>query len=116
MFCWTFFVLIGNGRRVIVDRVRADDLRTACLQWAQVIETDEFIPTRWRRMAAWGLPTDAEHEFASRADLEEVWCFHCTFGIADNELPEAWGGNHPMVWVVKTVGRKGDGGQKRGRR
>ena len=107
MLKWTFFVLIGKGRRVVVDQVEADDFQGAYLQWGQVVEIEEFISTWWRRMAAQILPSDAEHEFAGRTDLEGVWTFNSTFGIADDELPETWDGTYPSVWVVKTVGSKG---------
>lgn len=52
MLCWTFFVLVGNGKRLIVDQVRAGDLRSAYLQWAQVIDIEGITLTPEGRATA----------------------------------------------------------------
>jgi hypothetical protein len=102
MACWTFVVLIGNGRRVIVDQVTAIDLRSAYLQWARVIKIKDVTLTEEGRRAAWGLPQDIEDEFACRPDLKGVWCSVCTFDVLEEDRPEAWGNDYPVVWVIKT--------------
>jgi hypothetical protein len=102
MDCWTFFVLIGNGRCIAIDQVRARDLRSAYLEWAKIVEIPDVWLSQKGRTTAWGLPPDIEREFASRRDLESVWTSVCYFDVPDGELPEEWGRNYPSVWVVKT--------------
>jgi hypothetical protein len=103
MYYWTFFVLIGNGRRTVVDQVKASDLRSACLQWAQVFEIDDEVwLSQQDRMTAWDLPEDLEHGYAYQTDLPSVWSFVCSFGVPDGHLPDEWRGEFPKVWIIKT--------------
>jgi len=110
MLCWTFFVLVGNGKRLIVDQVRAGDLRSAYLQWAQVIDIEGITLTPEGRATAWGLDrvAELEYEFGCRPDLKAVWCSICTFDLSDEDRPEEWGGRFPAAWVIKTdIGHPG---------
>ncbi len=104
MHCWTFFVLIGNGRRVIVNQVRADDLESAILKWAQIVEIEDVWITDEGRMTAWNLPPGVEEEFGPfRHDLKGIWRCECTFGVwRDEDFPLEWGREYPDVWVIKT--------------
>ena len=102
MYYWTFFLLIGKERRLLIDQVVAGDLRSAYLEWAKVVEIEDVWISAKGRSTAWGMAPNPESDYAIRSDLKNVWCSICTFDIADGDIPDEWGGQYPNVWVIKT--------------
>jgi hypothetical protein len=98
---WTFMTLVGNGKRVYVEQVRANEFRSALKAWYRTVVIEGMSGEARERMASREPPHDAVTEFAWHWD-SGVWTFLCGFGMDELEFPEEWGYKAPAVWVIKT--------------
>jgi hypothetical protein len=103
MALWTFMTLVGNGKRVYVEQVRASDFRSALQTWARTVVIEGMTEEARKRMASWKPPDDAVTEFVWQWN-SGVWHFVCHFGMDELEFPEEWGYEAQAVWVIKTDG------------
>jgi ribosomal protein S21 len=101
MALWTFMTLVGNGKRVYVDQVRANDFRSALKAWHRIVDIEGMTDEARERMSSEEPPDDAVTEFA-RQWRSGVWTFGSDFGRNEHEFPEEWGYKAPAVWVIKT--------------
>jgi hypothetical protein len=99
MALWTFMTLVGNGKRVYIEQVKASDLRSALRAWHRTVVIDGMTDESRQRMASREPPDDAVTEFVWEWD-SGVWTFDCDFEM--DEFPEEWGSKAPAVWVIKT--------------
>jgi hypothetical protein len=99
MALWTFMTLVGNGKRVYVEQVRANDFRSALKAWARTIDIEGMTDGARERMSSREPPDDAVTEFTWQWN-SGVWVFESDFEM--DELPEEWGFEAPAVWVIKT--------------
>jgi hypothetical protein len=95
--------LVGNGKRVYVEQVRANDFRSALKAWARTIDIEGMTEAARKRMASWEPPDDAVDEYVWDWD-SGVWTFGCDLEM--DVLPEEWGRKAPSVWVIKTDNRQ----------
>jgi hypothetical protein len=101
MALWTFITLVGNGKRVYADQVRASDFRSAIEAWGKTVVIEGMSEDARKGITSWNPPVDAVHEFEWSRN-SGVWMFGCSFGMA--EPPEEWGREFPSVWVIRTDG------------
>ena len=99
MAVWTFMTLIGNGKRVYVDQVKASDFRSALKAWCASVKIDGMTEEARGRMASREPPHDAVTEFVWRWNTG-VWTFECDLGM--DEYTGERRANTPSVWVIKT--------------
>jgi hypothetical protein len=99
MAVWTFMTLVGNGKRVYVDQVRASDFRSALKAWSASVEIDGMTEEARSKMASWEPPNDAVREYVWHWDTG-VWTFGCDFEM--DEYAKEPRTNAPSVWVIKT--------------
>ena len=99
MAVWTFMTLVGNGKRVYVDQVRASDFRSALKAWAASAEIEGMTEEARRRMVSWEPPYDAVTEYVWHWDTG-VWSFQTDFEMV--EYAKGSRNDAPAVWVIKT--------------
>ncbi len=101
MAVWTFMTLVGKGKRVYVEQVRASDFQSALRAWHRTVVIDGMTDEARHRMASYEPREDAVTEFVWHWN-SGVWVFECGFGMDELEFPEEWGYEAPIVWVIKT--------------
>jgi hypothetical protein len=101
MALWTFMTLVGNGKRVYVEQVRANDFRSALKAWYRTVDIECMTDDARERMSSQEPPDDAVTEFVWHWN-SGVWNFTSAFGMDELEFPEEWGYEAPDVWVIKT--------------
>jgi hypothetical protein len=101
MALWTFMTLVGNGKRVYVEQVRANDFRSALKVWYGTVDLEGMTDEARQRMSSREPPHDAVTEFVWQWN-SGVWMFECDFEMDEVEFPEEWGSEAPAVWVIKT--------------
>ena len=101
MALWTFMTLVGNGKRVYVEQVRANDLRLALKAWYRTVDIEGMTDEARERLSSREPPDDAETEFVWQWN-SGVWIFESDFGMDEFEFPEEWGYEAPVVWVIRT--------------
>ena len=88
MALWSLMTLVGNGKRVYVEQVRASDFGSALKAWSRSINIDGMTEEARKRMASREPPDNAVTEFVWEWD-SGVWMFGCD--VEMDELPEEWG-------------------------
>lgn len=63
MAVWTFTTLVGNGKRVYAEQVKASDFRSALRAWHRTVVIDGMTDDVRQRMASYEPREDAVTEF-----------------------------------------------------
>jgi hypothetical protein len=103
MALWTFMTLVGRGRRVYVEQVRASDFRSALKAWYQTVDIEGMTDEARERMSSREPRADAVTEFVWQWN-SGVWTFESGLGMDELEFPQEWGYEAPAVWVIRTDG------------